>query len=88
MAEYEIVFRPSVEKDFRSLTKSVIARVLARIAKLKEDPFPRQAVKLLGAERLYRIRVSDYRIIYGIDKQAEQITIHYVRHRRDVYDKL
>ena len=41
-----------------------------------------------GAERLYRIRVGDYRIVYELDPAALQITIHYVRHRREVYRRL
>jgi len=88
MASYKVAFKSSVEKDLRGLPKSAIARVLDHIDELKDNPLPRQSVKLAGAEQLYRIRVGDYRIIYGVDKQAKQITIHYVRHRRDVYRRL
>ncbi|MEA1976902.1 MAG: type II toxin-antitoxin system RelE/ParE family toxin [Chloroflexota bacterium] len=40
---------------------------------------------MTGAERLYRIRVGDYRVIYEINDNEGQITIIYVRHRRDAY---
>jgi mRNA interferase RelE/StbE len=63
MASYKITFKPSVEKDLRALPKSVIARVLDHIQALVDDPLPRQSIKLAGAENLYRIRVSDYRIV-------------------------
>jgi mRNA interferase RelE/StbE len=85
MPPYEVVFKPSVEKDLRPLPLSVIERVFTRIDALGNDPFPRQAVKLAGAEQLYRIRIGDYRIVYEVDTEIRQITIHYVRHRRDVY---
>jgi len=62
MASYKIVFKPSVQKDLRSLPKSVIARVLSQIEVLRKYPFPRQSVKLAGAEQLYRIRVGGYRM--------------------------
>ena len=88
MASYNITFKPSVEKDLRPLPKSVVARVMERIEKLKDEPFPQQVVKLSGTERLYRIRVGDYRIVYEVDTEAKQITIHYVRHRREVYRAL
>jgi len=88
MASYEIVLRPSVHKDLRSLPKSVVARVMGRIEQLQDDPFPRQASKLSGTEQLYRIRVGEYRIVYGVDTEARQVTIHYVRHRREVYRAL
>lgn len=88
MVSYKVAFKPSVEKDLRGLPKSVMTRVLEHIEALKDTPLPRQSVKLAGAEQLYRIRVGDYRVIYGVDKEAKQITVHYVRHRRDVYRKL
>lgn len=61
---------------------------MARIESLKDEPFPRQAIKLSGAERLYRLRVGEYRIVYEVDIQIKQVTIHYVRHRREVYRRL
>jgi mRNA interferase RelE/StbE len=85
MASYNIIFKPSVEKDLHSLPKSVIARVMKQIETLRKNPFPRQSVKLVGAEQLYRIRVGDYRVVYAVDKEAQEILIHYIRHRREVY---
>ncbi len=85
MASYSIVFKPSVEKDLRFLPKAVIARVLRQIEVLRKNPFPRQSVKLAGAEQLYRIRVGDYRVVYAVDKGDKEIMVHYIRHRREVY---
>jgi mRNA interferase RelE/StbE len=85
MASYNIVFKPSVEKDLRSLPKSVIGRVLRHIEVLRKNPFPRQSVKLAGAEQLYRIRIGDYRVVYAVDKEAQEIIVQYIRHRREVY---
>ena len=47
--------------------------------------FPYNSVKLSGTDDLYRIRVGDYRVIYGVDHNLKLIVIHYIRHRRDVY---
>lgn len=88
MALYDVILKPSVEKDLRALSATVRARVLARLEHLREEPMPRQAVKLAGGEAWYRVRVGDYRIIYGVDTRARQITVHYIRHRRDVYRNL
>jgi len=85
MAFYNVILKPSLQKDFRPLPKSVVERVMKRIEKLKDEPFPHGVEKLEGTERLYRIRVGDYRIIYEVDTQAREITVHYVRHRREVY---
>jgi len=88
MASYKVVSKPSVERDLRSLSKSTIARVLKQIDRLATEPFPNQTLKLEGGEDLYRIRVGDYRVIYGVDHHAKLVTIHHVTHRREVYRKL
>jgi mRNA-degrading endonuclease RelE of RelBE toxin-antitoxin system len=32
--------------------------------------------------------VGDYRVVYGVDRGNRLVTIHYVRHRREVYRNL
>ncbi|MBI5855692.1 MAG: type II toxin-antitoxin system RelE/ParE family toxin [Nitrospirae bacterium] len=88
MASYNLSYRPSVEKDLQSIPRSVVTRIIARIERLPSDPFPPQSAKLQGAERLYRLRVGDYRIVYEVDSDARHILVQYVRHRRDVYRRL
>ncbi len=87
MASYKVILKPSFEKDLRSIPKSVITRVINSLDLLAENPFPRQALKLEGGGQLYRVRVGDYRIVYGVNQQARQVLVHYVRHRREVYRK-
>lgn len=85
MASYRINLKRSVEKDLRRLPQAQLPRVLSAIDQLALDPHPRGAVKLSGAETLYRVRVGDYRVIYEVDTAAGEVTIHYLRHRRDAY---
>ena len=88
MASYNVIFKPSVEKDLRSLPRAVAGRIFKRIEALGENPLPRQSLKLGGAEQLYRIRAGDHRVIYGVDKDNRQVIVYYVRHRRDAYRRL
>ena len=88
MASYSLQFRPSVEKDFRALPKSVTKRIWRRVEALADEPIPAGSVKLSGAEALYRIRVGDYRVIYGIDHSSKRILVHYIRLRKDAYRNL
>ena len=88
MASYEIALKPSVEKDLRVVSAKVRARILSRIAGLREEPIPRQAIKLAGGHVWYRLRVGDYRIVYGVDFGMRQVVVQYVRHRRDAYRRL
>ncbi len=59
MASFEVLFKPSVGKDLRPLPQPMVARIMERIEVLKENPFPRQLVKMTGAEQLYRLRVGN-----------------------------
>lgn len=85
MALFRLDFKPSVEKDFRSLPKQATSRVWAKIEALASDPMPRGSVKLSGSECLHRIRVGNYRVVYSVDVDARQVLVHYVRHRREAY---
>jgi mRNA-degrading endonuclease RelE of RelBE toxin-antitoxin system len=69
MASYKVTPKPSVEKDLRSLPKSAIGRVVKALERLTEEPFPRQALKL----------------VYSVDQKIREVVIHHVRHRREVY---
>jgi len=55
MAEYEIYFKESVEKDFRAIPKKDLVKILHRIEALSKDPRPPCHEKLIGQER-YRVR--------------------------------
>ena len=87
MDSYKIIFKPSVHKDLRKLPKSTVGRILSQIEGLRINPIPANSIKLEGAERIYRIRVGDYRVIYQVETSAREVTVHYIRHRREVYRK-
>ncbi len=88
MGSYKLKFKSAVEKDLETLPKNLYARFVARLEALKSDPFPPQAILLQTTERLYRLRVGDYRIVYEVDTDTSVVTVHYVRHRREVYRRL
>lgn len=86
--DFSLEIKASVAKDLRPIPKSTAERILRGIAGLQREPFPRQSKKLTGTENLHRLRVGDYRIVYGVDAAGRRITVHYVRHRRDAYRDL
>jgi mRNA interferase RelE/StbE len=84
MAAYKLFFRASVQKDFSSIPKKDLKRILSRIEKLANDPRPPGCEKLTGEER-YRLRQGRYRIVYSIQDDELTIWIVKVGHRKDVY---
>jgi mRNA interferase RelE/StbE len=88
MLSFEIFWKRSAEKDLRKLPEEVLLRVLKVIESLEDNPIPRGVRKIEGTEMTYRIKVSDYRIIYQFDKESRRITLFYIRHRKDAYKNI
>ncbi len=84
MARFEIVFKWSVAKDLRGIPNPDVARILARIEALQDDPRPPDSRKLSAQER-YRIRQGIYRILYEIRDTQVQVIVVKIGHRREVY---
>lgn len=84
MARFEIVFKRSVAKDLRGIPKQDVARILASIRGLADDPRPVGARKLSALER-WRLRAGVYRILYEIEDRRLVVTVVKVGHRREGY---
>ena len=85
MAEYAIEFARSARRELEKLPRRLIDRILPKIESLSANPRPNGCRKIEGAENLWRIRVGDYRVIYGIDDTRRVVDIVVVRHRTDAY---
>lgn len=82
MPEYAVIPSKRFEDDFRILPKDVQRQVLSAINRIKADPHRGQ--KLRGVEvGVWRYRVGNWRIRY--DVEGTRISLHVVRHRKDVY---
>jgi len=87
MDSYDIQWKRSAEKDLLGIDQKQIPRLIKAIEPLAINPFPTQYRKLQGTDKLYRIRVGDYRVIYQVDTNKDFLTIYYVRHRIEAYRK-
>ena len=82
---YKLAWKTSAEKELRRLPREVVARLLNVVDGLRANPFPPNSRKLMGAEKTYRIRVGDYRLVYTVDGGHLVIEVVAVGHRKDVY---
>jgi mRNA interferase RelE/StbE len=84
---YRIAFSPRAERDFRALAPEIRRRLKPRIDALAHHPRPRGVNTLSGEERLLRLRVADYRVVYQVHGHTLTILVLKIGHRRDVYRK-
>ena len=66
------------------MDKPLRRKILAAIDALSGDPRPGGCKKLAGQETS-RIRVGDYRIIYGIHNQVLLVIVVDIGYRREIY---
>jgi mRNA interferase RelE/StbE len=85
MDEFSIIFTRSARKELEALDATIVRRIFPQIEALAREPRPRACRKLQGEENLWRIRIGDYRVIYAIYDQRQEIDIIAIRHRREAY---
>jgi len=85
MASYQIEWKNSAYKELKKLPHAMIAKIVAAVLELSDDPYPHGVKKLIGSEYSYRIRIGDYRVVYEVFENKLVVEIVRVRHRKNVY---
>lgn len=91
--DYKVVYTKLSQKDLDKLDASIVRRILKKVDEFSKraDPFE-FAKKLTGfVVDTYRFRVGDYRVVFRLDPQNQQLVVLVVlrvRHRKEVYKGL
>jgi mRNA interferase RelE/StbE len=85
MKPYTIAFSNSAKKELLGLSKKTGTQILAKIDLLAITPRPIGCKKLSGSLNSYRIRVSDYRVVYTIIDNDLLVEIIKIGDRKDAY---
>jgi len=82
---YNIVYKKSVQRDLKKLSKAETRRVLNQVEEeLSKNPDAYPVLKGQFAG-LRKYRVGDYRIIYAI--LGDEVLVLRIGHRKEVYRK-
>lgn len=84
---YKVVLKPAAQRQLKKLSPTIQGELVTTIEKLREDPRPSGCKKLKGRQNQYRIRLGNYRVIYGIEDSILVVRVIKVGHRRDVYEE-
>lgn len=75
------------KKFLRKCEKDIYKRIVKRIKELCENPFPSNSIKIKGKkEKIFRIRVGNYRILYEVYSERNLILISEIGKRGNIYD--
>lgn len=82
---YRVLIERAAEKDLARVSTEIQDQLILAIRALATSPRPPGCRKLTGSRNDWRIRVSDYRVIYEIADEIRIVRVNRVRHRREVY---
>jgi mRNA interferase RelE/StbE len=82
---YGIEIKRTARKRLAALAAPVAERIAEAINALASDPRPAGCRKLVGTDRVYRVRVGDYRVVYEVYDDRLLVLVIKLGHRREVY---
>ena len=84
---YRLLYSVTSREQIRSLHPQIKSSIKGHIQKLRDNPYSGKPLEkeLSG---YHSLRTKRFRIIYKIDHDKKIGQIHYVGHRKDVYELL
>lgn len=88
---YKIKTTPTFDKDLKKLDFQIAKRIIEKVEWLAGYPdLLRCSMKYMPKELegLQKYRIGDWRVLFWIDRQKEEIILYSVEHRREMYRNL
>lgn len=82
---YTLNFSRQALKELEKINEPFYSNIKQAIFNLTENPRPQGYKKLKGRDS-YRIRIGNYRVIYGIFDNELIVDVITIGHRKDVYE--
>jgi mRNA interferase RelE/StbE len=85
---YSLEFTPEALDDLSHLDRSTAQRVFNRLRWLADNFESLTPEALTGDwEGLFKLRIGGFRALYTLDQTDQILTVHVIRHRREVYKR-
>ena len=81
---YSIEIEKNAEDFLKELQKKDAETILNKIYSVRENPF--RYLKRLQGEKLWRLRVGDYRVIVDVIVSMNKIIVIRIGHRKNIYN--
>ncbi len=82
---YKVEIFKEALKQIRKLPTELQSRIQSKIDELAKEPRPNGVKKIKGKDETYRIKVSNYRVIYSIFDNVLVVNVVQIKHRSEVY---
>ena len=81
---FTVVLHPKAAKSLEKIENSTRLRIIEKLRELRNRP--ERVGKRLKYSDFWSLRVGDYRVIYEINRDKNQVVILFIGHRKKVYD--
>lgn len=83
---FKLIYAKSVAKDLRRISPSSLPKIKQGIEDLERFPDISQIKRLTNHPVAdYRLRIGNYRILFDVNWEKQEIYILKIGHRKDVY---
>jgi len=81
---YSIQIEKNAEDFLKKLQKKDAESILNKIYSIRENPY--RFLKRLQGEKLWRLRIGDYRAVVDVIVSMNKIIVIRIGHRKNIYD--
>jgi len=81
---FKVLLHPKAVEALEKIEKPTRSRIIKKLRELEDRP--ERAGKPLKYSNFWSLRVGDYRAIYEIYRDKNQVVILFIGHRKKVYD--
>ena len=88
MVLYRVLIKTSAGNELTAVdSKADRQRLVSKIQALASNPRPNGSQKMAGHDDRHRVRQGNYRIVYLINDELDEVTIFKIGDRKEVYRK-
>ena len=81
---FQIEFTETAKDFLKKLKKNDAEIILNKIYSIRENPY--RFLKRLQGEKLWRLRIGDYRAVVDVIVSINKIMVIRIGHRKNIYD--
>lgn len=81
---FAVLLHLKATRALEKLDESVRSRIKEKLKELREHP--ERVGKRLRYSNFWSLRIDDYRAVYEINRDKNQVIVLFVGHRKKVYD--
>ncbi|MBC7121276.1 MAG: type II toxin-antitoxin system RelE/ParE family toxin [Candidatus Methanosuratus sp.] len=85
---FKVLVHRKARREIASLPDRERTRLLTVIKEMRSDPFVGDIKPLRPVKALFRRRIGDYRIVFTVNFEAEEVVVFDVGRRENVYENV